>query len=455
MNDAAEAPRGRVALIGAYERDNFGDLLFLHQTQAYLEAVGLEVVATSAFEADMRPLLGRQIPAFHRVLAEESFDHVWTVGGEVGGATMDTAYRSLADDRFSHIGARSGGRAARIRALSGAEPGDPAYVARLTAFPTNALASLTVNSVGVSGLAALSAEERRVHLAALRECDSLVVRDRRSDALLAEANVPHTLAPDLIHSIALTRARPRVSDVVLVQAAERWIKAVGPQQVARALVGVPQLRDARVRLLLAGTAPGHDSPAAYRTVIDEVRALSPEVDIAVWDGSRDPWEIVDAIGGARLWVGQSLHGRIVAGAFGVPRLSLADPKLDMYAATWDRDMPAGVTPATLGVAVDEALSARSARQDQGLGRRLGLLADASVRATVDRMLARDPLDRAVARFASVESLRRGQVSDAEGRVLRRAEDSVSRGARSATAVLDRHARALVLRARSSTGRSRG
>ena len=48
--------------MGAYERDNFGDLLFLLVTERYLG--GADVVAAAPFAADMRRLLGRRIPAF-------------------------------------------------------------------------------------------------------------------------------------------------------------------------------------------------------------------------------------------------------------------------------------------------------------------------------------------------------------------------------------------------------
>ena len=47
--------------MGAYERDNFGDLLFLLVTERYLE--GADVVAAAPFAADMRALAGAGQPA--------------------------------------------------------------------------------------------------------------------------------------------------------------------------------------------------------------------------------------------------------------------------------------------------------------------------------------------------------------------------------------------------------
>ncbi len=440
----------RVALIGAYERDNFGDLLFLLQTEAYLVEHGLDVVATSAFEADMRPLLGRHVPAFHRVLADEHVDHIWTVGGEVGGATMATAFGGLGVPVPARGAAGRRQLAATIRQRSGATPSTPAYVARPTAFPANALASLTLNSVGLSGVAAVPARERLVHLAALRESDSLVVRDAASSAFLAQEGIDHRVAPDLMHSVALTRPRVRRrSDVVLVQAAERWIRAVGAERVARALVTASGLSGARLRLFLAGTAPGHDSAEAYAAVVRHVRAQAPDVDIEPCGGSRDPWHLVDVIGDARLWIGQSLHGRIVASAYGVPRISLADPKLDTYAATWDAGMPAGVTTASLDEAVSAALAPDALRRDLGAGRRLGMLADASIREAIATMLLRAPGERAQARLASVERLRRDQLAALEDLAGHRVQEGVRSAARRSSDELGRRGRALALRVRSS------
>ena len=89
--------RPRVLLVGAYERDNFGDLLFLLVTERYLE--GADVVAAAPFAADMRALLGRRIPAYGPLLRDERFDAVWTVGGQVGRIDLERAFKLSAAPR--------------------------------------------------------------------------------------------------------------------------------------------------------------------------------------------------------------------------------------------------------------------------------------------------------------------------------------------------------------------
>ena len=100
----------RVLLVGAYERDNLGDLLFLLVTERYLE--GAEVVAGAPFSADMRELLDRKVPAYGPLLQAEAFDAIWTVGGQVGLSTCAarTGCRRPRPSGAGSSGARRGRR---------------------------------------------------------------------------------------------------------------------------------------------------------------------------------------------------------------------------------------------------------------------------------------------------------------------------------------------------------
>jgi len=89
---AADAVRPRILCVGAYERDNFGDLLFQLVTAEYLKDA--DVVFAAPFAADMSALTGERIPAFGPLLASERFDAVWTVGGEVGATTVGFAHKA-------------------------------------------------------------------------------------------------------------------------------------------------------------------------------------------------------------------------------------------------------------------------------------------------------------------------------------------------------------------------
>ena len=71
---------------------------------------------------------------------------------------------------------------------------------------------------------------------------------------------------------------------------------------------------------------------------------------------RRPLDLVDRIAPARVVIGTSLHGRIVAAAYGVPRVPLACDKPTQYARTWYPGMPFDVGIDDLDAAVAAALA---------------------------------------------------------------------------------------------------
>ncbi len=69
--------------------------------------------------------------------------------------------------------------------------------------------------------------------------------------------------------------------------------------------------------------------------------------------SADIWNVCALIAGSRGYAGTSLHGRIVAGAFALPRVSFVPPdvaaggkprKQDAHVATWEMEELPGVVP---------------------------------------------------------------------------------------------------------------
>jgi hypothetical protein len=80
--------------------------------------------------------------------------------------------------------------------------------------------------------------------------------------------------------------------------------------------------------------------------------------------SIDLWDICALIAHSRAYCGSSLHGRIVATAFALPRVNLRPPaskghsgKQAAYAATWDdAGLPAEVEPRDSGEAIYTALA---------------------------------------------------------------------------------------------------
>ena len=75
-----------------------------------------------------------------------------------------------------------------------------------------------------------------------------------------------------------------------------------------------------VAFFRAGAAPWHDDLACYRRVAARMRTAAVKIFT-----SLDIWDICALIAASRAYCGSSLHGRIVAMAYALPRLNLIHP----------------------------------------------------------------------------------------------------------------------------------
>jgi Polysaccharide pyruvyl transferase len=347
----------RVLAVGAYERDNFGDELLLLVTERYLAAA--DVVASAPFAADMRDVFGRAVVAYAPLLRSARFPIVWTVGGEVGGVDVETAALiSLPRDdlRVYAKSSPAGRRELLQRAVDGDLPLAP-YIPSIDGFPLNRDAITVLNSAGISAVSSLLRDERLgpSWVSLLKRLNHVAVRDLASSRLLDRLGVAHDLVPDAVHTAGILWPRDGpAEDTLVFQASATFIHRVGLGTIADSLLRSASTHGLGVRLLAAGTAKGHDSLSLYRELARLLRmssgATGPEIVV-----ERDPIALARTIGAARVVVGTSLHVRVVAESYGVPRVSLESRKTSGYAQHWDPTMPFGVTSSNLDAMVGLAL----------------------------------------------------------------------------------------------------
>ncbi|WP_374113618.1 polysaccharide pyruvyl transferase family protein [Microbacterium sp. zg.Y909] len=356
LADSSGAPG--VALLGAFERDNFGDVLFLQLTRELLAHDDPKVTAPFDAQNGFRPL-GIDVQQYLRGWAAGP-DTVWMVGGEVGGTSMEDAYRmSASDERYgAYLERARRGRAKWIAATTSRSIYSAAYLPRMSASSLTRHSHFVVNSAGLSALRGLRGLRRDEAWGAIKEASYVSVRDAASSSALSRYGVDHDLTPDLVHSLRDTRPgwlipATESQPYALVQVKESVLEDHGPERLADTLMSSRELRSYEIRLFVAGTARGHDSVRLYERVVERARRSHPGREISILEVNT-AIEKAESIARASLWIGTSLHGWIISSSFEVPRVGLSLEKVARYARTWNDPMPTAVPLASLPDAVEIA-----------------------------------------------------------------------------------------------------
>lgn len=298
-----------VVLFGAFDRHNLGDILLAHMAA---NGVGAESPVFAGLAArDLRPRSGHRVVALESIAVPVTLIHV---GGE------------LLDCDAAQAAYMLGEPVPRWRRRA-------PYVVPREALPTGS--EVEFRAVGGVGLVQREPAFREEVLAALRTARSASVRDRVTRALLADAGVAATLEPDPVARIAEVFGRrilertPPSRPYLAVQFAAECGDDATLAALAHGLdrIGLP------VVLFRAGAAPWHDDLEPYRRLAARLRVPADIFE------SLDVWEICGLIARSSGFVGTSLHGRIVAEAFGLRAASLereagAARKLRAYLDTW-------------------------------------------------------------------------------------------------------------------------
>lgn len=378
-----------VILFGACDRHNLGDLLFPHMAAALLP--GRDLLVAGLADRDLRPFGGHRVQALHRLAGDPRLRGAQLV--HVGGEILSCSARQAAvmlqpgDDwalTLSYIEHHADEEPVWLQATLGTVVPMP-YVVSRQQLP--AVDRVVFDAVGGVALAALPPPWRQAVLARLAAADAVSVRDAVTWNRLRTAGIAATLMPDpavMVEAlfgaaIRARAARPPVADLlaafpggyIALQLAadfadDATLDAVAAQ-VAAALAGTLL----GVVLFRAGAAPWHDDLGMLARLAVRLASRQAPSAVRLFE-SLDIWDLGALLAHARLQVGSSLHGHIVATAFGVPAVGLQRPdeagrvgKLATYLATWaagsGEEEVAGVTPITrLAVTIRGALAAKAA-----------------------------------------------------------------------------------------------
>ena len=211
------------------------------------------------------------------------------------------------------------------------------------------------NAVGGVALAERDPDFQTEVAASLSSADFVGVRDQISRATLARLGIEAVLMPDaatMVQTLFGTRIElhAQTGEVAHARAAcaggyiaAQFSLDFADDATLRALAAaLDQLHlqtGFTIVLFRAGAAPLHDDLAMYRALAARMHHTP-----LIFE-SLQVWDICALIAHSRLFCGSSLHGRIVALAYGLPRVSVLPPtfvpgqasKIAAMIETWEPD----------------------------------------------------------------------------------------------------------------------
>ncbi|RJF97044.1 polysaccharide pyruvyl transferase family protein [Noviherbaspirillum cavernae] len=364
-------------LFGAFDRHNFGDLLFPHIAAALLNDEN--IVFAGLAERDMRNQGGHRVEAIARLATQWQHCAVNVIhaGGELLGCDAWQAAVMLQTPRHArsivaqYDGNRQDGLA-WARRMIGLDALAP-YVLSRDIFPH--VGQMIHNAIGGVEIDECDAMMRAEILARLRAADAVGVREKQSMTLLQAHGIATRLMPDpavMVADLFDARIRQRADagevarmrtifprGYIAVQFSAGYGDDATLREIAAQLDQVAAATGYGIVFFRAGAAPWHDELACYRRVAQRMHAPASRI-----FASLNLWDICALLARSHAYCGSSLHGRIVAMAYALPRINLRHParpggvdKVRAYADTWDEGMPATAEVHAIAAGILHALSA--------------------------------------------------------------------------------------------------
>lgn len=376
----------QVSLIGAFDRFNYGDVLFAkvaeHMIARHLPEAEFDFYALKA--KDLRNeggVVTNALRALYDKPTSPDRQHlVMLCGGELLAPTWAQMAEHLVPPSASMLMKRVHRRIGHPnwlwRHVYGCPNRQP-WTIDPDDLKDASRVSVVYNAVGGTSIKALSASDLAWQARALRKASWITVRDTKVADAIVKRGLPRPLVvPDsaVVMAELLTEAESDTAHrkflglsgltkgpYLCFQSAERWIRG-HEDEVAEALRTVHGETGLNILSFAIGRAPGHDDQVTSRRLKERLGQQS-------WFGTVDiPLtvnETMAVIANAQCYVGTSLHGFITAFAFGKARVGLMPhlEKLVGFRDTWDlEDMPAGVEFMQIPSAVRQALQLDKAPQ---------------------------------------------------------------------------------------------
>ncbi|WP_424973075.1 polysaccharide pyruvyl transferase family protein [Dinoroseobacter sp. S76] len=372
-----------ISILGAFDRFNYGDVLFAKVSEYLCAKAWPEVTPTfyalraadltsegGVVCAPLRDLYRRKIPAEARHLIVVS-------GGEVLAPTWTQMAEHHVPEWFSRQILQ------RVHYRTGYAAWDPMWrryygcpnLQPWTIDPQSFAApertDILYNAVGGTTFKELSPAQKAWQVQALERAAWLCTRDQiTADGLAARGLPAPQVLPDsavimarLLSETQKAASRARIvqqaglgdGPYICVQSAEGWVRG-HEQELANQLREVHARTGLNVMSFAIGRASGHDDQVTGQR-LDALLGSESWFGVAPLDLSVN--DIMSLIAGSQAYIGTSLHGFITSFAFDRPRVGLMPGvrKIVGFRDSWDvPEMPAGVEFHEVADALDKALT---------------------------------------------------------------------------------------------------
>jgi exopolysaccharide biosynthesis predicted pyruvyltransferase EpsI len=347
--------RKKVALLGAFDRFNYGDLLIpiVTKNEIIKHNPQTEVLIHSLVESDLSrfgALKTQSLRTLNKPKKIRPNDIIIFAGGGTIGVDWTYMHSNLlgrSSNLMLYYLSRIFGRIT-VNELSrlyfGAKSPFP-WVASSEDFLESV--AVAYNAVGGSEFSKLTFDIQKLTLDRLRKASYLSVRDNETKRLLksVEDRIEIRLAPDSAvlmsewfpmswlecHTNSVLRESLDEAPYVCFQSNINYA-VKNEEQILDALKKIYDSFGLRTILLPIGRYVGLDDQSALHYLHKKIK--HPALMIS---DNATIWEIMLVIARSQLFLGTSLHGTITSQSFGIPHLGLSERqcKLDYYLATWD------------------------------------------------------------------------------------------------------------------------
>ncbi|PCI57706.1 MAG: hypothetical protein COB45_02640 [Gammaproteobacteria bacterium] len=366
-----------IILYGAFDRHNYGDLLFPLVMERMLSQKfpKKKIAVAGLVDSDLSEFSALPSVSIKKALRESNKDvSIILAGGDVVACDWLSAYSYLLSDFSFSIFQRVFARFIPsltekvIKKIIGLKSDNPFD---LTSKDLNNEMKLIYNSVGATGVSSIHGDAALSLSAALNAASYVTVRDEFSHEHITRigGNV-NDIYPDSATVMSSVFSEEEINKKTGSEAASLINKLKNKYLVfqissshstgleaefAQNLTAIAKEHDLTIVFIAIGNAAGHSDSHGIERI---KRHLGNDIKVTEYL-SGGVFDVMNIIKNSQCYCGTSLHGLITSMAFHVPRVGLL-PKLRKqrnYMATWDLSaMPSGVLPTELSKAINQAMA---------------------------------------------------------------------------------------------------